>query len=164
MMRRASRLGPRAARRSASSAASSKAGQPGRWTPRSLPMTRRNRRRLPALEPLEPRLALSGAGGAVQHQTPDTTPSPAEIDARAAANDAGRVRLATFQQGVRDGDAAPLRFDFGTDTSPVAPGSVGVSLQRYDRLLGYGWFVPGNSPVPVTHVHAVDRGGGDQLT
>lgn len=48
-------------------------------------------------------------------------------------------------------------FDFGTKTSPVASGYVGVPVVAYNTAVGYGWT---NS----TGVSAVDRGGTNNLT
>src|SRR5947209_4917518 len=47
-------------------------------------------------------------------------------------------------------------FDFGTTTSPAAPGYTGVAVQAYGPALGYGW----QSTRGVT---AVDRGTSDPL-
>jgi PKD repeat protein len=47
-------------------------------------------------------------------------------------------------------------FDFGTTTSPAAPGYTAVAVQPYDPALGYGW-------QSVSGVTAVDRGTSDPL-
>jgi hypothetical protein len=52
---------------------------------------------------------------------------------------------------------APLHFDFGTSTSPVATGYTGVSLTAYTASLGYGW-------QSLSGLNAVDRGTSDPLT
>ena len=47
-------------------------------------------------------------------------------------------------------------FDFGTPTSPVASGYIGVPVQLYDPTLGYGW-------QSTTGITAVDRGTSNPL-
>jgi fibronectin type 3 domain-containing protein len=51
----------------------------------------------------------------------------------------------------------PLRFDFGTSTSPVAPGHTGVPLVAYSARRGYGW-------QSLTGLSAIDRGTANPLT
>jgi PKD repeat protein len=53
--------------------------------------------------------------------------------------------------------AAPLHFDFGTTTSPVASGYTGVSLVAYSPTLGFGW-------QSLTGLSAVNRSTADALT
>jgi PKD repeat protein len=48
-------------------------------------------------------------------------------------------------------------LEFGTPTSPVAPGYTGVLVQPYDPTLGYGW-------QSVAGIAAVDRGTSSPLT
>src|SRR5262249_43394047 len=50
-----------------------------------------------------------------------------------------------------------LHFDFGTASSPVAPGYTGVSLTSYSAARGYGW-------ASLTGLSAVNRNSADALT
>jgi PKD repeat protein len=52
---------------------------------------------------------------------------------------------------------APLHYDFGTTTSPVATGYTGVSLLAYTDTLGYGW-------QSLSGLSAVDRNTSNALT
>jgi PKD repeat protein len=49
------------------------------------------------------------------------------------------------------------RLDFGTATSPVAPGYTGVALVGYTAARGYGW-------QSIAGIYALDRGAADPLT
>src|SRR5947209_8585178 len=53
--------------------------------------------------------------------------------------------------------ATQWAFDFGTKTSPVAPGYIGVSNQNYSSSSGYGWAGTSNQ-------FAFDDGGTNPLT
>src|SRR5262249_43789022 len=53
--------------------------------------------------------------------------------------------------------AAPLHFDFGKSSSPVAPGYIGVPLVAYTQVQGYGW-------QSLNRMLAADRGTTDPLT
>ena len=66
---------------------------------------------------------------------------------------AAKILAQLEAEGEAGSDAAPygtLRFDFGTNTSPIAPDSFQVSnTMRYNAQRGYGW---------LSDVIAVDRG------
>ncbi|MCR9295532.1 MAG: FG-GAP-like repeat-containing protein [bacterium] len=67
----------------------------------------------------------------------------------------GSVFADLEHDGQRSGE--PRRFDFGTPTSPVAPGYAQVTATTiYSSALGYGWLTSG--------VQQLDRGGTDPAT
>ncbi len=70
----------------------------------------------------------------------------------------GRLRLEELEtRTVPTTVATPLSLDFGTTTSAVAPGYVGVPLVAYTSARGYGW----NS---LSGMSASDRGTSNPLT
>src|SRR6516225_7726189 len=68
-----------------------------------------------------------------------------------------RARLRFDQLEERLPPATTWNFDFGTASSPVAPGYLGVSRAAYSTASQYGWLSP-------TGLIAKDRGTSSPLT
>ncbi|HXG12418.1 MAG TPA: PKD domain-containing protein, partial [Gemmataceae bacterium] len=84
-------------------------------------------------------------------------PAPANRRPRKSARPPVAIEQLEERQLLATALTAPLLFDFGTDTSPVADGAVGVPLVKYSSARGYGWkSLPG--------LTAVDRLTSDPLT